>query len=245
MGMSFCGSRALLAPFLAVALAAWGTGSSAQVAKPGATKGSGAIFTCVSASGRKLTADRPISECLDREQRVLNSDGSLRTVLQPSLTADERAALEEVERRKQRERVAKLDAVRRDRNLLARYPSEPVHAKAREGALDTVRESIRSSEQRLADLQKERKPLAAETEFYKTKPVPPKLKGQIDAIDVSIDAQRELVVNQQAELGRINGLYDAELARLRQLWGGAEPGSLGPLPQSALAGITEAQTKRP
>jgi hypothetical protein len=28
---------------------------------------------------------------------------------------------------------------------------------------------------------------------------------------------------------RINKLYDTELDRLRQLWGGAQPGSLGPM----------------
>ena len=36
--------------------------------------------------------------------------------------------------------------------------------------------------------------------------------------------------NQQTEIVRINALYDAELARLKKLWGGAPAGSLGPLP---------------
>jgi hypothetical protein len=31
---------------------------------------------------------------------------------------------------------------------------------------------------------------------------------------------------------RINRLFDAELERLRRLWAGAPPGSLGPLPGS-------------
>ncbi|OYX12745.1 MAG: DUF4124 domain-containing protein, partial [Acidovorax sp. 32-64-7] len=29
----------------------------------------GSIYTCVDRQGRRLTADRPIAECLDREQR--------------------------------------------------------------------------------------------------------------------------------------------------------------------------------
>jgi hypothetical protein len=217
----------VMAVALGVPAAAW--------AQPVNLKEGGAIFTCTAASGRKLTADRPIPECNDREQRVLNKDGSLRMVLMPSLTADERAAIDEAEKRKARDRAAKLDAVRRDRNLLSRYPNEPVHAKAREAALDTARASIRSSEQRLVELEKDRKPLQAEAEFYQGKPLPPKLKRDIDAIDVGLEAQRALVMNQQAEASRINALYDAELSRLRQLWGGAEPGSLGPLPQSAHA----------
>lgn len=225
-------SQAAAGVLLGMGLAAAVVHAHAQV-KP---TGSGAIFTCVNAAGRNLTADRPIAECLDRPQRVLNSDGSLRMILQPSLTSDERAALEDAERRKLHERSARLDAIRRDRNLIARYPNEAAHNRARQTALDPVRSALQASEQRVSDLRKERQPLMAETEFYRGKPVPAKLTGQIDAVDVSIEAQRALGLNQQAELERINGLYDAELARLKRLWGGAEPGSLGPLPQSALAG---------
>lgn len=199
-------------------------------------KSGNAIYTCTTAAGRTITRDRPIAECLDREQRVLNSDGSLRNILSPSLTSDERAAQEEADRRKAQERANKQEAIRRDRNLLARFPNEPAHQKARDAALDAARNSIQTSQQRLVDLQKERKPLLDEAEFYKGKALPPKLKGQLDSTDVSIEAQRTLIVNQQAEVGRINGLFDAELARLKRLWAGADPGSLGPLPQSALAG---------
>lgn len=202
-------------------------------------KEGGAIFTCTSAAGRRLTADRPIAECLDREQRVLNRDGSLRMVLQPSLTADERAALEEAERRKVQERIARQDAIRRDRNLLARYPNEAAHERARQAALESVRDSILASQKRVAELEKERKPLVSETEFYAGKPLPAKLKNQIGEVDASLQAQQQLLVTQQAEVGRINALFDAELVRLRKLWGGAEPGSLGPLPQSALAASAE------
>ena len=42
--------------------------------------------------------------------------------------------------------------------------------------------------------------------------------------------QRDLVEKQQSEVVRINHNYDVELARLRKLWAGAQPGSLGPLP---------------
>jgi hypothetical protein len=202
-------------------------------------KEGGAIFTCTSAAGRRLTADRPIAECLDREQRVLNRDGSLRMVMQPSLTADERAALEEAERKKAQDRIAKQDAIRRDRNLLARYPNEAAHERARQAALESVRESILASQKRVAELEKERKPLVSETEFYAGKPLPAKLRNQIGEVDASLQAQQQLLVTQQAEVGRINALFDAELVRLRKLWGGAEPGSLGPLPQSALAASAE------
>ena len=68
--------------------------------------------------------------------------------------------------------------------------------------------------------------LLDEAEFYKGKPLPPKLKQQLDANEAAAEAQRVLIENQKAELVRINKLYDTELARLKKLWAGAPPGSL-------------------
>jgi len=61
------------------------------------------IYTCTDAKGRKLTSDRPIPECADREQRVLNPSGTVKTIVGPSLTGPERAALEARQRREAEE----------------------------------------------------------------------------------------------------------------------------------------------
>ena len=200
------------------------------------------IYTCTDSRGRKLTSDRPILECLDREQKVLNKDGSPRGVLPPSLTAEERAELEARERRREQERMALQDAIRRDKLLLSRYPNEKAHRKAREEALEDVRKSIQNSEQRIAELERERKPLLDEAEFYKGKQMPAKLKQSLEFVEVAVEAHRTLIRNQQAELSRINFLYDQELDRLRKLWAGAKPGSL-PQPQATAQG--EAPTQAP
>lgn len=189
----------------------------------------GGIYTCIDDRGNRLTADRPIPACTHKEQRVLNRDGSLRSVLPPTLTAEERAAQEARDRREAEARAARQEAVRRDRNLLSRYPSEESHQRAREAALEPVRIAMRNSEARLRTLAGERKPLLDETEFYKGKPLPPKLKGQLDANDAATAAQKAAITTQEAELARINRSFDVELERLRQLWAGAAPGSLGPL----------------
>jgi hypothetical protein len=187
----------------------------------------GGIYTCVDDRGRKLTSDRPIPECNAKEQRVLNSDGSLKSVRPPTLTAEERAEHESRERKAAEQRLAQADAARRDRNLMQRYKTEAVHQRAREAALDSVRVAQRVTQLRLGDLARERKPLLDELEFYKGKPAPPKLKTQLDANDAAIAAQKDAVIGQQAELERINRFYDAELERLRRLWAGATPGSMG------------------
>jgi hypothetical protein len=150
-------------------------------------------------------------------------------------TADERTESEARERDAAADRARKLEAIRRDRNLLARFPNEAAHRKARMAALDDVKGSLRISEARLAALALERKPLLDEAEFYVGKPLPGKLKTQLDANDASVDAQRTLVQNQKLEVVRIDALYDAELARLKLLWGGVQPGSLGMIAGSASA----------
>ena len=187
------------------------------------------IYSCVDAGGKRLTSDRPIPECSAREQRELNADGSVKRIVPPTLTGDEQSIAEARAREEAAARIARQDALRRDRNLLVRFPNEAAHNKAREAALDDIRKSIRITQERLALLANERKPLMDETEFYVGKPLPTKLRTALDANDASTDAQRSLVQTQQAEVVRINALYDAELERLRKLWAGAQPGTLGPI----------------
>jgi hypothetical protein len=201
------------------------------------------IYTCTDASGKKLTSDRPIPECNNREQRVLNADGSVRRVLGPTLTADERSEAEARERDAAADRARKLEAIRRDRNLLARFPNEAAHRKARSAALDDVNNALRISEARLVALARERKPLTDEVEFYVGKPLPIKLRAQLDANDALVDAQRALVQNQKLETVRIDALYDAELVRLKLLWGGAQPGSMGMIAADSAAASAPALKK--
>lgn len=208
-------------PIVVAALLAAASAAGADDAPP--VKG---IYTCTTADGRKLTSDRPIPECLSREQRVLNPDGSHRTTIAPFLSPEERAAKEAADRRAAAERLAQLDAARRDRTLMQRYPNEAAHSQARKLALDDANKAMQLSEKRIKELSNERKPMLEEAEFYKGRPLPAKLKQALDGNDASVEAQQVLIENQKAEIGRINTRFDAELARLRKLWAGAAPGSL-------------------
>lgn len=218
-GLSLCGRRAVRR---VIVLALWAGGAASVGAAP--------IYSCVDGTGKRLTSDRPIPECTAREQRVLNSDGSTKKVLPPTMTADERADAEARERAQNARRMAEMEAVRRDRNLRTRYPNEAAHQKARLAALDDVKRTLQLSQQRLDALAAEKKPLLNEAEFYVGRAMPARLKQQLEGIDAAAEAQRALIQNQQAETLRINAVFDIELARLRQLWAGAAPGSMGPLP---------------
>jgi Domain of unknown function (DUF4124) len=191
------------------------------------------IYTCTDANGKRLTSDRPIVNCIDRDQRVLNSDGSVKQTITRTLTTEERAEKEARDREASSQQITRQDAVRRDRNLMVRFPNEAAHLRAREAALDGVRKSMKTSESRLALLAAERQPLNDETEFYVGRQMPAKLKRLLDANDAATEAQRALMTEQQSEVSRINTLYDTELVRLKQLWAGAQPGSTGGPPSAA------------
>jgi hypothetical protein len=195
------------------------------------------IYSCVDASGKRLTSDRPIAECHDRDQRLLNGDGSVKTIVPPTPTPDERADAEARERQAITDRVMRQDAVRRDRNLLTRFPNEAAHRKAREAALDDSRKSMHRSDVRIDLLAKERKPLLDEAEFYVGKPLPAQLKQQLDANDAAVRAQVDLLQNQQAEIVRINALFDVELGRRAARFDGRAAGQQrGVGPAAACAG---------
>jgi len=196
------------------------------------------IFQCVLPDGRKVTSDKPIAECMNvgKAQRELNKDGSEKAVVEAPLTEDEKVERERIRRQREAERTAYEIEVRRDRDMLKRFPNEVAHGKAREKALDDVASSVRNTEARVKLLLQERKPLLDELEFYPSpRPVPHKLRLALDANDASLEAQRSLVQNQQTEVVRINALYDTELARLKKLWAGAMPGTVGPAPTAPAA----------
>jgi hypothetical protein len=194
---------------LGAALAAVGADASAQ-----------RIYTCIDAKGRRLTSDRPIMDCLDREQKELNSSGTVRKTLGPSLTASERSALEDQERKAAEERQRQAEEKRRERAMLARYPNQAMHDAERVKALNAVQEVIVAAHKRTQDLRAQRADLDQEAEFYRKDPskLPAKLRRQMDENEQMVAGQARFLAHQEDEKRRINAQFDQELARLKVLW---------------------------
>jgi hypothetical protein len=180
----------------------------------------GGIYTCVDSKGRKLTSDRPIAECMDREQKLLNPSGTVRAKVAPVLTASERAELEAKQKEEAEALALQAEQKRRERALLVRYPSRPVHDKERAQALAQVATIKQSTNARIDDLQKDLRQMEQELEFYKKNPskAPLSLRRQVDDIVQSIAVQKRFLAEQDNEVRRINGRFDEELQRLNVLW---------------------------
>lgn len=178
------------------------------------------IYTCTDAQGRKLTSDRPIPACNDREQLVLNPSGTVKSRVGPTLTALERADLE-AKRKLELEERARLDEdKRRDRALLIRYPNQTAHDKERLEAHTQVGVVRHAVESRMEELLRQQTALNVEFEFYVKDPskAPPALRRQSEDLTQSLIVQRRFVSDLDAETRRINVRFDEELVRLKQLW---------------------------
>lgn len=178
------------------------------------------IYTCVDNSGRKLTADRPIPECFDREQRVLNPSGTLKNTIGPQLSERDRQALDVKKRAEMQERQRVEDQKRLDRALLTRYPNQASHDRERDSALERAMEVKRLAQQKVVELQAERKLIDQELEFYVQTPerTPGVLVQRARSTDEAIGVQGKLIDEQDRQLKRINTNFDEELLRLKRLW---------------------------
>ena len=178
------------------------------------------IYSCVDKLGRKLTSDRPIADCIDREQRELGPSGTVRRVIGPTLTDHERAAAEVQRRKVQDERYRIIEERRRERVLTARYPDQATHDTERAAALALVDEVSDAAAKRIIDLRQQRKALDLEMEFYRKDPAkaPMNLRRQLAENDEGVQEQQRFLAAQDQEKNRINRRFDAELLQLTRLW---------------------------
>ncbi len=178
------------------------------------------IYTCTDASGRKRTSDRPIAECSDREQTILNPSGTVKAKIGPVLTPYEQSQSEIRIRALQKERAKKEEEKRMDRALLIRYPNLAAHQKDREDSLAQVRLVKQVGAERLKDLLAERSKLNEEMAFYAKDPsrAPAKLQRQMAGVTQSLVEQERFLAEKDKEIQRINAHFDEEQERLEPLW---------------------------
>jgi len=207
-------AAALRGPALGIALLVLAGSVAAQ------NRNAAGIYSCVDSKGRRLTSDRPIPECLDREQRQLGSSGVLKRVVPPSYTAEERAKIDAQKKNEEIQRARVAEEKRRDRALMVRYPNQAMHDKERADALGQIDEVVGAVNKRVNALVLQRKEIDTELEFYQgdLKKAPSWLQRKLEDNEQQVAVQKRFLADQAQEKQRINGRFDEELAKLRQLW---------------------------
>ena len=224
MQYSRIGTLALLMAAAAGIHAQPGTSGPGRTSAQPGTSGPG-IYTCTDARGRTLTADRPIPDCADREQRELSPSGSLRRKIEPTYSMREQAEREERQRKAQLQASRALEERRRERALVVRYPNAAAHDRERAEALVQIDAVITAARKRLGELTDERRKLDEQLEFYAkdASKAPDSLRRRIDDNAKSVAVQNRFIADQDDEKKRVNARFDEEQNRLRPLWSGTAP----------------------
>lgn len=184
----------------------------------------GGIYTCLDRHGRRLTADRPISECQDREQQELTSSGTVKRNIGPSLSDQERMAIEDRKRKEIEEREKQREKDQRNQVLLVRYPTKATHDAERAQAVAGLNDVQSIAQKRIAELKKERYEVDTALTAYKNNPsaAPFQLRRRSTEIVEDIKIQERFVAKQVQQRNIINDRFDVELLLLNGLWRDAQ-----------------------
>jgi chromosome segregation ATPase len=182
------------------------------------------LYKYVDENGRTRYTDRPPIDMTGRASEQLNSQGTVVKRNAAALTPEEIAAQEE-QKRKEREAAAiAREENRKNRALLATYPSIKDIDDARARALANNAESTRQIKLRIAELEKRRTRLQKESEPYKDKTLPSELKREAFEVESDLRAQHTLLEAKQKEVEGINARYDEDKSRYLRITGAsAEP----------------------
>jgi len=178
---------------------------------------SSGYYSCRDANGRLLTSDRPIMECMNREQKVHGNDGTVRRVIEAPLTPEQKRQREEEKQRQEAEQERAEQAHRRDQILLSSYSSVAAIEQAQARAQVEPQSGITKSQARLAQLTKERNALNAEAEFYKGRALPGDLERKFHDNDRARKYEEDLIARRNEEIRQINDRFNADKKRFVEL----------------------------
>ena len=169
---------------------------------------SSAVYSCVDDRGRRLVSDRPIPECLDREQRVLGPSGVERKPHPPVLTKSER------------ERIA--EQRRLNQALLLRYPDRNAHEAARLQQAQQLDEVQAMARARLASLDELYLQAQKDLATQGSNPTP-EAQRAVKAAQMAVAAQKQSIETNELNRQRTMLRFDDEGRLLEKLWAGEQP----------------------
>jgi DNA repair exonuclease SbcCD ATPase subunit len=185
------------------------------------------LYKCKDSKGTTYYTQTPPTECLGKEMDELSRQGTVVKKREAALTPEQIAAREAEEKRKKEEEALAKEEKRKNQALLYTYSSEKDIEDSRQRALKQAEQAAKDIEKRIEEAQKRAQKLAAEKEFYAKKPMPKKLRDDINNNELDLKAQQDTLAAKQKELGEINAKYDEDKRRYLELTG-AKPKAASP-----------------
>lgn len=182
-------------------------------------------YCCTDANGKLACGDILPAACHKRPYRILDERGRLVKEVAAPLTPEQRMLRDAEEAKKLEEAKKAAEDKRRNQALLATYPSEKDIDIARDRALADFDKASVDTQKRYDEAVKEKKKLDAEKEFYVKKPMPAKLKKQVEDNEAAIKTAQGALDSRKEERDALAAKYDEEKKRYMELRYGKAPRS--------------------
>lgn len=175
------------------------------------------IYCCDDASGQRVCGDVLPAACYDRKYRELGSHGNVRKEVAPPLSREEieRRKAEEVRRKAEEERLAQQRRV--DQALLDTYASVEDIDERRDREIAEIERSVAVELGRAQELEKRRKRIDDEREFYRDKPLPRELANAVKTLESEIASHERLLGQKTRDIQMLRERYAVERARYLEL----------------------------
>ena len=176
------------------------------------------IIICKDASGRTITSDRPLPECADRAQRVMDRSGIVRKEIPAPLTPEQKKQKRADEERAKLQAAIEEKEKQNDLALLARYPNERDIESARIRSLEPIKDQHKREMVALAAAETELAKAQSEADRLKGKPsLPVQLQQRLHQDQQNVNASLAQLKQREIDIADANTRYDNVLKRFREL----------------------------
>jgi len=175
------------------------------------------LYKWVDDQGNVHYSERLPQEATGKATSTLNRQGTVTRETGRALTPEELAAKQAAERKRQDEAKAATVERRKNEAVLSSYESEKDIDLARERAMVSNADAIRSATHNVDVAAKKQAELQQRAAPFKDKPVPTKLQQEIEANAVDLKNQQQLLDTKKREAEQINARYDEDKRRFNAL----------------------------
>lgn len=169
-------------------------------------------------TGNKTYCDEGLpAACYGQAYREVNLRGVTVRHYAAPLTPEQQAKKDAELARQREAEQQKREAELRDRKLVGTYPSLMDLDIAHDRVVADLEKGQQQQIQKLAEIEKRKKQLDGESEFYQKKPMPPNLKAQIADNANDIQQQKNLIITRAEEIKAAKKRLSEERARYIEL----------------------------
>ncbi len=184
------------------------------------------MYCCTDANGRKACGDILPPACYGRAYREISEKGTKE--IEAPLTLEQRAQRDaEQKRKKQDEQLATAERLR-NRALLDTYGSVDDIDYMRDRTVADLEKGLKQAQDKAEEALKRKQQLDKEAEFYKKKPMPDDLAGQVRSNKSDLEATQAALAARKQEIVEVKAKFDAERQRYIELTGGSSAGKTPP-----------------